>query len=217
MKQTTFKFYVDKYNPQEFIVSNANKLAFDKVQSWPETQWGVLPYPKALILQAPVSAGKTFLARIWASKNNATFIKPQDQFDINRLDSNDCFVIEDIDKWSNDRILLHYFNLIHEAKKFLLLSYTNKPYFQLPDLHSRLSALRIINVDQPDDDIIELLIFKIFANNSVIIDQTIIKYLLKNLPRNFISIINATEMINKYAFENQHKITIPLIKKVLSF
>lgn len=218
MHQTSFSFKNNNpYNSDEFIKSESNLLAYKTIHSWPNSVWGVNPYPKAVILKGLKSSGKTFLAKIWAAKSGALIINSLKNFNEKAIENYKAFVIEDLDHDLNEEIILHNFNIIHEHNKYLLITLSKIPDIILPDLRSRINSVNIINIDAPDDELLKIFIFKLFSDYSVVVTEEIINYLIKILPREFSSIISNIQKINEYALMHKRKITIPLIKKALNY
>lgn len=203
-----------KYHPDEFVVSASNRLAYNALQNW-QNSFGVSPYKFTLLIKGASSSGKTYLTKIWKNLANAYIIKDI-FFDEETLEKYNTFIIEDIENWQ-EHILFHLFNLINEKQKYLLLTSLDKPHnFTLPDLSSRIKSVLNITINSPDDELIKILIFKHFSTSSVNISQIIIDFLLINLPREYAKIINILEDINRFALASKRKITIPLIKQVLT-
>lgn len=200
-QQTVFSIDpVEKYQLSDFIVSNANKIAFDIITSWPDAIWGNNPYSKTLLLIGPKSSGKTFLSRIWQQHHSCTNLRSLQ------------IVIENIDQITNEEDLLHAFNTAHENGKFLLMTASNFPQFNLADLSSRINSVNTVNISYPDDELIKILIFKIFSSFSIKVSPDVINYLIKTLPREFNAIHSAINIINQKALVEKRKITIPFIK-----
>lgn len=216
MNQIFFSFdSSDRYDPNEFIESSSNINAARRLQTWPPLLWGVDPYPKALVLRGPKSCGKTYLAKKWASISKAHFIKKNHQLTENLLLSHEAFVIDEFDKSWDEKKTLHYFNAIAENEKYLLITLNRIPRLSLPDLASRINAVDILDISLPDDQLVAILIFKLFSNLSVVIDKEVINYLINILPREFPEIIIAVQKINDYAIKHKRKITVPLAKLAL--
>ncbi|HJD56466.1 MAG TPA: hypothetical protein LFW21_07710 [Rickettsia endosymbiont of Pyrocoelia pectoralis] len=204
-----------KYHPDEFIVSTSNSLAYNALQNW-QNNFGVSPYKFTLLIKGASSSGKTYLTKIWQNLANAYVIKDI-FFDEETLEKYNAFIIEDIENWQ-ETILFHLFNLINEKQKYLLLTSLDKSHnFTLPDLSSRIKSVLGITINSPDDELIKILIFKHFSTSSVNISQTIIDFLLINLPREYSKIIEILEHINRFALASKRKITIPLIKQILDY
>ena len=216
MHQTSFTFKTeDSYNFDEFIISKSNLFAHDVITKWPAS-WGVNPYPKTLILKGPPSSGKTFLAKKWANISGAIFLNKDDLLSLDLLSNYPTFIIENFDEYWHEETVFHYFNAINECGKYLLITTNQIPNIGLPDLKSRITSLNHINIEKPDDQMIEALIFKLFSHYSIVVNPEIISFLLKILSRNCYEVIKSVQDINEYALVNKHKITIPLIKKALN-
>jgi len=204
----------DAYNPDQFIVSSCNQEVYNYLTDWVVgNRWGVIPYSYSLVISGPKNSGKTFVAKIWAMANNACILpRNLKYFDYDLLKRYNCFVMDDID-FSQENDILHVFNIINEHRKYLLLCVEKMPEIKLPDLRSRLLSLNSLKIHSPDDDLIGLLLQKLFASYSVTVKQEVINYLLNHLERDFFSITNFARNINLYSLRYKQKITIPLIKK----
>jgi len=214
MQQTAFLFDSNNaHDWDEYIKSSSNKLAYNAIANWP-SHWGVEPYPKTLILEGVKSSGKTFLAKKWATASGAILIKQMHELTESILDHHQAFIIEDFDSNWNEQNILHHFNAIAEKNKYLLITTTKLPEIKLPDLSSRIKASNKIVISLPDDEMMQLLIFKLFSNHSLIVTPEVINYLTKTLPREFPEIVTAIKKINSYALEHKRKITVPLIKQI---
>ncbi len=217
MHQITFSFDSnDRYEPSEFIESSSNHLALKTLTTWPPQAWGVAPYAKTLILRGPKSSGKTYLAKKWSLHSGALFLKKAHQLTEALLSHHTTFVIDGFDSSWNEEKVLHQFNSIHESNKYLLITTTQIPKITLPDLASRINATNILDIDFPDDNLLSMLIFKLFSNFSVVVNKEVISYLINILPREFPEIIHAVQKINDYAIEHKRKITVPLVKLALN-
>ena len=75
--------------------------------------------------------------------------------------------------------------------------------------------LPLISIQQPDDEMMQMLIFKLFSNYSVVISNEVVNFLIRVLPREFPAIIESVKIINDFALEHKRKITIPIVKRSL--
>jgi chromosomal replication initiation ATPase DnaA len=214
-EQLVFEFVPQsEYDPSKFVISECNKQAYDYLQNWtPGEQWGCLPYPNSLILKGPKDAGKSFLSHIWAYRNKALIARGNlAQFDYELVDKHDFFVLDNLD-FTNEIAIFHAFNIINENKKHLLITLDAGQEIILPDLKSRLVSLNALKIYPPDDQLISLLLEKLFASYGVTVKQEVINYLLNHLTRDFHSITQFAKEINLYSLQQKKNITIPLIKK----
>ena len=215
--QTIFSITNDSsYGESDFIISSSNAEAHKIITSWPNL-WGIIPYKRALILLGPKYSGKSFLSKIWQNikpPENIKLLERGDQLG----DPKHCKIIyEDIDllDQSKEEELFHIINSSNEEGKYLLLTATKFPKYSLKDLSSRINSINIARIGPPDDELLAMLIFKLFSDNSVKISPDIVKYLVKVLPRDFVSVKNITEQINKEALVKGRRVTIPFIKTIL--
>lgn len=193
---------IENYKISDFIVSSSNKAAFDIIANWPDYIWGGNPYKGALLLVGPKSSGKTFLSHIWQQKGALLALHGKQH------------IFEDIDKIKDEKNLLHKFNTVHESGNFLLMTATKFPKFELPDLASRINSVNKIDINFPDDELLNMLIFKSFSNLSIKVTPEVISYLVKTLPREFSAIQSAIELINKKTLMEKRKVTIPFVKQL---
>lgn len=199
------------YHIADFIVSTSNREAYDFITGRLQ-KWGVMPYDKTLLLYGEHSAGKTHLAIIWQKLTNAEILSKNNTIN---LSSNSAFIIEDIENQPEEQ-LLHYFNLAHEHKKYLLLTTANlQNNFKLPDLNSRINSILRLEIRPPDDELLEIFLFKYFSGNSLIVSRQVQSFLLKHCPRRFDLLINLLKKINQEALTYKKAVTINLVKGVL--
>jgi chromosomal replication initiation ATPase DnaA len=215
MQQITFSLDTKpSAEVNDFIESSSNKLAYQYINNWPDN-FGVLPYSKTLIIKGPKSSGKSFLANLWAKKSNALIIKKNYEITGSILEKHQAFLIDGFDHNWKEKDVLHYFNTLHENNKYLLITLTQMPEIKLPDLSSRLNSVNKIDILMLDDDLMKILIFKQFSNFSLLVNEDVINYLIKTLPREFPKVLEAINGLNQLSLEQKKKITIPFVKQAL--
>ncbi len=215
MQQQTFPFIEKiKYEFSDFIESSSNSLAYKTINDWPNN-FGILPYKKTLIINGPKASGKSFLAKLWADKTKALFIKKNYELTASILNHHQAFIIDGFDSTWRENDVLHYFNILHENNKYLLITTSYLPKIKLADLSSRLNSVNKIDILKIDDNLMKILIFKKFSNYSVVVNEAVIKYLLTILPREFPQILKSIELLNQESLRQKRKITIPFIKEIL--
>ena len=89
-----------------------------------------------------------------------------------------------ISTWQEQDVL-HYFNILHENNKYLLITLTEMPKLKLADLSSRINSVNKVDISMIDDELMRILIFKQFSNFSIVISEEVINYLVKILPVRF--------------------------------
>ncbi len=216
MNQAVFNFIPQRsYLQDDFIVSSSNIDAFRMVTSWPRL-WD----NKCLIVTGGKACGKTFLAKVWQELSSAKFINAKDSEKLFLTNTPENIILEDIETLlpENEERLFHIYNNILNGKGSLLLT-SSKPIIsldiKLPDLRSRLSAATVVNILPPDNELLKGLIFKQFSDLQVLIQPSVIEFLIPRIERSFEAVSKIVEEINKKSFETKRNITIPFIKEVL--
>tara|TARA_B100000886_G_scaffold85842_1_gene56300 strand:- start:131 stop:406 length:276 start_codon:yes stop_codon:yes gene_type:complete len=88
---------------------------------------------------------------------------------------------------------------------------------QLPDLKSRVNSFHSVEICQPDDHLVKVLLFKYFSTQQIKIDTGVVEFLNKRISRNYEDIYLTLQKINKLALEHKLKITKPFLNKFLTF
>ncbi len=86
----------------------------------------------------------------------------------------------------------------------------------LEDLKSRLESMIGANISEPDDQLMESIVIKIFNDRQLLITPLLLNYLMKRLDRSYKEINNFIEIIDKTSLKKGKKISIKLIKDILN-
>lgn len=166
------------YRREDFVVSSANEAAWRRL--WTRETWP----GGALALIGPEGTGKTHLARLWAQEIGAVVPKPGAP-DVSDL-RGQALLIEDVEDWPDPEALFHLLNMAAEPGASLLLTARTAPVewaAKVPDLRSRLNALEVAQIGEPDDAILTAIIRKLFKERLVIPADDLIPYLLPRIER----------------------------------
>ena len=203
---------------EDYIVTNSNNFAFDLIVKMVkgEINFG--------LISGPPYSGKTHLSKILiknARNYKILYFDRDYQNMLNRFEDSDFFILENINNVKHDKFeqkLFHIINLAKENNKKLLMT-SRKPISEidlnLEDLKSRLNSILESKIKEPDDQLMELLLIKIFNDKQLKINPNIIDFLVSRLERSYESINLFIEKIDKFSLEKGKKITIPLINDLL--
>ncbi|OEY87207.1 chorismate synthase [Wolbachia pipientis] len=197
--------YAD-YSQHNYIILNENKYVYDAVVN--NASW------KSLLLFGPKSSGKTHLAHIWKSVNNAIFININNF--ISDMRYSDAFILENIHNIQDETSLLHCYNYMKESNKKMLITSAISPTglnFKLKDLHSRILSTTSVKIPPASEDLLRIMLIKRFADKQLKIDSKVIDYILSRIERSFYSINRITEEIDNKSVGMA--ITIPFISSLL--
>lgn len=199
-----------KFTEEGFFVSNSNRYAYEWIKRWPD-------WPRTMLaFYGPVGCGKTHLASLWKNKSKAYFVSLEDytsMLPIALLEKAENFIIENPNKIA-ESYLLHFYNLALEKKKNVLFVAQHPPIewdVKLPDLKSRLSSLPAVSIDLPDDELLSHIIYKIFNDYQVKVNENVVRFLLTHCERSFIGIQNSVHSIFKYANMKSKNISLNLV------
>ncbi len=209
----------NSFGIEDFRVSNSNKLAFDLVCSLIKKEIFTG------IIFGPPFSGKSHLCKILAEqvKNKKVITIEKIKEDIlETIDSCDFLIIENINnilEIDEENLLFHAINFINQNEKQLLLTSQNSLSdinLNLEDLKSRLESMIGANISEPDDELMESIVIKIFNNRQLLITPLLLNYLMKRLDRSYKEINNFIEIIDKTSLKKGKKISVKLIKDILN-
>ncbi len=213
----------NQYNWQDFITSSCNKTAFKAITSWPD--WPFF----ALLVFGPSGCGKTHLAHIFSDCINLKLKRPISTYFIKAKDINmkkleyiaknySCLVIEDVTASVNEEALFHLFNL-YQSKKGYILFTAQVPFgrmnFKLKDLSSRLKQVPAVAISEPDDEMLEALIVKLFSDRQIAISSEALNYIIQNMERSFSYASKLVSKIDEISLAQKRSVSVPIIKEAM--
>lgn len=206
------------FGREDFFISDANKIAVRQLENWQAWTLG------KLILCGPLGSGKTHLSRIWAEETGASTILaknlPDQTFELLAKNS---VVIEDVHHIAGDNTaetaLFHLHNLIQDTNHALLITGQGIPQdwpVVLPDLASRLQATDVAILSAPDDRLLSALLVKLFKDRQILVDPSLIDYILKRMDRSFSFAHDLVRALDREALKNKKPVTKSLARDVLN-
>ena len=203
---------------EDYIITESNSFAFDLISRMirGEINQGVI--------SGPSFSGKTHLSKILIKNigsNESLYIDRDYKKIIEKVGSSNLIVIENIDKVLEDKSEEDLFDIINftkeNDKKLLMTSCKSisNIEFKLEDLKSRLNAILEAKIMQPDDELMKLVLIKIFNDKQLLINPNVINFLKSRLERSYKSINDFIEKIDKFSLEKGKKITIALINDLI--
>ncbi|MBK1697518.1 HdaA/DnaA family protein [Rhodovibrio salinarum] len=209
---------------EDFLVAEANQTAVAWIDLWPS--W---PQP-ALVLHGPAGSGKTHLAQVWrhtsaAAEADATRLLAADPPDLLGdgtellLDDADRVIAEARDRAVVERRLLHLYNVVRERGGHLLLTARSAPArweLALPDLRSRLQAATCAELGAPDDQLIQAVLIKLFADRQLRVAPEVVRFLLLRMERSFAEAERIVDALDAASLAERKEITVPLARQVLN-
>ena len=176
-----------------FIVSEANRLAFDHFRNW--SMWPV----RTTVLTGPRRSGRTLLARTFAERVHGRVIDQADTRD--------------------EEEVFHAWNDAQDTGLPLVLVADEAPLAwspKLPDLRTRLAITPVATINQPDDALFEALIQLLFADRGLHVPREALRFMTERLNREYWTAERAVEEVDRYAISERARVSLPTIRRALS-
>ena len=205
-KSFIYKFDYDQ-NELNFFVNKTNFYAFNLLIN----NNSIFSF-----LYGPNKSGKSYLAQIWLKKNNA--IKYNDINYELILNQKQNILIDNILFYEEEKIFHIVDNCILNKIKILITSNNklNEIQFKYKDLLSRLKTFTILEINQPNDEMLLTILTKLLIDKQFIIHSNdIFEYILKRVDRSYQGINEIVNKLDILSLEKKRQLTIPLIKEIL--
>ena len=182
------------FRRETFVVSPSNAAAAAALDAWPDWLGG------ALALVGPEGSGKSHLASVWAEESSAIGLTAQalGRTDLAALGNSPVLV--DGVEGADDEALFHLLNRAAAGGGALLLTARQRPtawLSALPDLRSRLNALQVAEIGEPDDALLTAVLAKFLAERDIIPLDGVLSYLAFRLERSVLHARAAADQLDR--------------------
>lgn len=182
-------------------------------------EWPNWPSP-VVVLVGPVGCGKSHLASIWREVSGAADIHPTAKDDAAVIAADHPVLFEDADRRPFDETgLFHVINAVRQNGTALLMTARSWPGtwpVLLPDLKSRLKAATVVEIGEPDEELLKEVLLKLFADRQIVIDDRLIDYIAERMERSTEAARRIVESIDRLALSRRAKITRTLVAEALA-
>ncbi|MFA7646055.1 MAG: chromosomal replication initiator DnaA [Phenylobacterium sp.] len=195
---------------EDFAVGPSNAAAVAALDAWPAWHGG------CLVLVGPEGVGKSHLAQAWAEKAGAVCLDRAAP-DVAAAAGRPVLV-ENVDRGIDEEALFHLINMAGREGGGLLLTARTPPAgwpAALPDLRSRLNALPVALIEEPDDTVLEAVLRRLFAERAIRPSDDIYPYLLRRMPRSAIHARELVRLLDEAADERQRSVSRALAREIL--
>jgi chromosomal replication initiation ATPase DnaA len=199
---------------EDFLISSANRAAASAIDQWPH-------WPQAsMLVVAPPRAGKTHLGNVWRLKSGATRLSANALREDDIAFSGGALLVEDLHAGiANERVLFHLLNLVRERKLSMLLTSrisAGELKVELPDLRSRLRALPIVAIANPDEALLKAVLVKQFADRQLTVEPHVVSHIALHMEQSMQAAATIVAEIDRTAMSTHRKVTRALAAEVLA-
>jgi chromosomal replication initiation ATPase DnaA len=219
------------FNDDDFILGDHNIETYNYIRQYPD-------WPnKIIFISGPEGSGKQHISDFWRKSSKATNIEffNETEKKLNLLlESNNCFIIENINIYFTRKFLLrnldnHDFDCFEKTifavidhvineNKFLLITSEIAPNnlnIKLADLKSRILSVATLRVNLPNEHALKTFLVREFSNRQLKINNDICEYILKHSNRSFKELEVLVNKLDTLSLYQKRNITKPFIKEVM--
>jgi len=207
--------HAESLTRDNFLEGPVNAAALGLIESWPE--WPA----RTMLLVGPEGSGKSHLAAIWAEQAGARSTTAQALTAASVPDAlaTGALVIEAIKPADfAERALFPLLHLAREEQAYVLITARVPPSainVELRDLRSRLRALTVVSLAEPDDLLLRALIVKFCADRQLAVDESVVNYLATRIERSYAAARQAVDRLDREALRLGRPVTRALVAELL--
>ena len=215
LNQLLFKFnYKQNFNYDDYFVSKSNFFAFNLLDTWPKWEKNVIN------ICGEKYSGKTHLSEIFLNKNKGKILDSK-KFIFNEAHNLRIYqniILEDFNNDIDEESIFSLINFVDQNNKYLVINSLkpiNEMNFNLKDLKSRSKNSLVAKIEDPDDQLIKVLLAKNFSDRQIKIDNKLIEFIVKRITRSYGKIFEFIYKIDEMSLKMKKSIDLKTVKKVL--
>jgi len=202
------------YKKDDFFVSKSNFFAFNLIDTWPKWEKNIIN------ICGEKYSGKTHLSEIFLNKNKGKILNSK-KFIFNKAHNLRIYqniILEDFNSDIDEESIFSLINFVDQNNKYLVINSLkpiNEMNFKLKDLKSRAKNSLVAKIENPDDQLIKVLLAKNFSDRQIKIDNKLIEFALKRITRSYGKIFEFIYKIDEMSLKMKKSIDLKTVKKVL--
>lgn len=184
----------DRFSRDRLITNAALGAVVDDVLTpgaWPS------PY---ILIHGPAGSGKTHVGHIFAETHSARMLTASQTRDY-EIGDRRSHVVDDADLASQET-LFHLFNAAQASGGYLVLLTRLHPLqwpVEVLDWQSRLRAMRLVTLPQPDEDLLAAILSNLFAQRAISPSPDAIAYIASRADRSVAALQKFVTELEHYA------------------
>ncbi|MFL9823244.1 chromosomal replication initiator DnaA [Rhodoplanes sp. SY1] len=204
----------ESFSRDDFLESPSNAAALGLVDRWPD--WPA----RGLVVAGPVGTGKSHLAAIWAERAGARVLPAAalTEAGVPEALSAGALALDDVAPGVDEVALFHLLNLARAQGTFLVLTAETPPAgwtLRLPDLHSRLRAMPVVQIEAPDATLLRAVLVKLFADRQLVVDEGLLTYVERRIERSLAAARAVVAALDQEGLRRKRPVTRALAIEVL--
>ena len=213
--QTIIKFDHDRnFKNDDFFLSKSNKHVFEFLDKWPKWEKNFIN------ITGERFSGKTHLINIFLKKNKGIKIDAShlNNTHLREIKIYENIIIENLTSNIDEKLLYSFLNSIDQDNKYIIVTssvpivYLN---FKLKDLKSRTKNFILLNLEQPDDELIFAIMIKNLSDRQITLDKKLIQYIIKRIERSYSKIYDFIYKVDQLSLKKKKSIDLKIIKEAL--
>ena len=200
---------------EDFMLSPVNAQAIEAIDQWPD--WPTA----AMFVVGAAQSGKSHLVNVWRLRSQAALIPAAslDESAIALFERTGALAVEDLDRGiGSETILFHLLNLARERAFSILVTSRLQPgalEVSLPDLGSRLRALPVAMIDEPDEALLGAVLVKLFADRQLQVEPHVIGYIARHIDRSMAAAAALVAAVDARSMARKRAVTRMIAAEVL--
>ena len=202
------------YKKDDFFVSKSNFFAFNLLDTWPKWEKNIIN------VCGEKYSGKTHLSEIFLNKNKGKILDSK-KFIFNEAHNLRIYqniILEDFNNDIDEESIFSLINFVDQNNKYLVINSLkpiNEMNFNLKDLKSRAKNSLVAKIEDPDDQLIKVLLAKNFSDRQIKIDNKLIEFAVKRITRSYGKIFEFIYKIDEISLKMKKSIDLKTVKEVL--
>ena len=202
------------YKKDDFFVSKSNFFAFNLLDTWPKWEKNIIN------VCGEKYSGKTHLSEIFLNKNKGKILNSK-KFIFNEAHNLRIYqniILEDFNNGIDEESIFSLINFVDQNNKYLVINSLkpiNEMNFNLKDLKSRSKNSLVAKIEDPDDQLIKVLLAKNFSDRQIKIDNKLIEFVVKRITRSYGKIFEFIYKIDEMSLKMKKSIDLKTVKKIL--
>ena len=202
------------YKKDDFFLSKSNFFAFNLIDTWPKWEKNIIN------ICGEKYSGKTHLSQIFLNKNKGKILE-SNKFIFNEAENLRIYqniILEDFNNDIDEESIFSLINFVDQNNKYLVINSLkpiNEMNFNLKDLKSRAKNSLVAKIENPDDQLIKVLLAKNFSDRQIKIDNKLIEFAVKRITRSYGKIFEFIYKIDEMSLKMKKSIDLKTVKKVL--